>query len=487
MSSATAARGTTNGSVASAEDRGLHPRLAGALVFAVALLAWVSSLGVGFLTDDFEMLARVRGATPAELWSFLWRPAPSSLRPLYVAAFAFDLRLWGLEPAGFHLTNVLVHAVNAVLVLRLGGALGLPRPAALAGALFFALDPLAIGAVAWISGRADVMAAAFVLGSTLAFLQFAETRHAGPLCTAFVLCACGLLTKETGAVAAAWALLVALERRRPGLLGGCGALLLIVAGYLAYRRAVIGDLSPTADYLSFPPPAVALGLLGAGTRIAFPLSDAVLHAPLLRPLAAVILGLLVVWGLRRARGEWRRILLLGGCLAAAWALVLPMLAGLPTLYDSRHQYLPAVPVCLLLGIALNGWRRGRTRRVAEVAGPLLALLWLIFLTANVRHWRRNGTLVREVVDAVAAAAAPLAPGTHLAVSGCPDMKDGYFPFHGNRIGTATHLLHLDTAAVAIDCVGSYACPEEVAAGTLVRIDVTGWSVRGWSLSNTGHP
>jgi hypothetical protein len=251
---------------------------------------------------------------------------------------------------------------------------------------------------------------------------------------------------------------------------------------LAFRLTVVGELNPTSDHLSFPPVAVALGLLGSVKRIAFPLSDAVVHAPRLSALVAVILGLAALEGLRRARENRRNILLLGGCLASAWALVLPMLAGLPTLYDSRHQYLPAVPVCLLLGIALDGWRRGRTRRIAEVAGASLAVLWVLLLTANVRHWQRNGALARDVIAAVAAAATPLAPGTHLAVTGYPDMIEGYFPFHGNRIGTATHLLHPQTAAVAIDCVGSYGCPENVAADALVRIDVQGWDVRGSSVS-----
>ena len=68
-----------------------------------------------------------------------------------------------------------MHLVNAVLVLRLLTALGTPNAGAVIGALLWAVHPLRVEAVAWISGRKDLLATLFSLGSILAYLGFRES------------------------------------------------------------------------------------------------------------------------------------------------------------------------------------------------------------------------------------------------------------------------------------------------------------------------
>src|SRR6266850_4502463 len=79
-------------------------------------------------------------------------------QPLSWVTLGLDYTLWGMDPTGYHLTNILLHAVNAVLVYRLIAALvpGVSARAATIGALLFAIHPLRVESVAWVTERRDV-------------------------------------------------------------------------------------------------------------------------------------------------------------------------------------------------------------------------------------------------------------------------------------------------------------------------------------------
>jgi hypothetical protein len=92
--------------------------------------------------------------------------------PITWLSFALDHAVWGLRPAGYHLTNVLLHAVNAALVSVLAAdllrrATGWPDPicrlGAAVSALFGGLHPLRVEAVSWVTGRRDGPGAGFPL------------------------------------------------------------------------------------------------------------------------------------------------------------------------------------------------------------------------------------------------------------------------------------------------------------------------------------
>ena len=80
-------------------------------------------------------------------------------RPVQALTYLLDYHLWGLTPAGFHLTSVLLHAGTAMLLYRLGGSLLRDARAALVAALLFAVHPIHTEAVTYIAGRSDPLAA----------------------------------------------------------------------------------------------------------------------------------------------------------------------------------------------------------------------------------------------------------------------------------------------------------------------------------------
>lgn len=114
-------------------------------------------------------------------------------RPVFSISLALDYFLWGLNPVGFHLTNILLHALNAVLLYSLGRKLQNTTGAVFAS-LLFALHPIQAHAVNVISTmRADLLAAFFTLLSLQAFFS----RRTIPFAVAFIL---ALLSKETSMV-----------------------------------------------------------------------------------------------------------------------------------------------------------------------------------------------------------------------------------------------------------------------------------------------
>jgi Tfp pilus assembly protein PilF len=137
----------------------------------------------------------------------------SLYRPLTWMSLAFDHALWGMDPAGYHLTSILIHAVNAVLLfylierlLEAGDAAVKPQTvpmkiAAGVGALLFAIHPLRVEPVAWISARNDILSATFFLLTLIFYLRYAfaegSTRRTW-LGASIAAYACSLLAKASG-------------------------------------------------------------------------------------------------------------------------------------------------------------------------------------------------------------------------------------------------------------------------------------------------
>ena len=136
----------------------------------------------------------IRGLGAEQLtWMFGGSYHTGHYHPLTWLSFAMDYQVWGLDAAGFHITNLLLHVINAMLVLVLGCALlERSRPAdetkanfdlralwlACGAALLFAVHPLRVESVAWVTERRDLLSACFFLLATLAYWRAASPRTA---------------------------------------------------------------------------------------------------------------------------------------------------------------------------------------------------------------------------------------------------------------------------------------------------------------------
>src|SRR5207302_9378053 len=166
------------------------------LVALVTLTAFWSALRNGFVNwdDGMNFLQNVhyRGLGPSELrWMVTTSIGTGQWIPLTWLTLGLDYVLWDIRPAGYHLTSVLLHTANAgvffFVVLRLLTR-ALPGPSgrgyALAvsarfAALVFAIHPLRVESVAWVTERRDVLSGLFFLLTLLAYLRAADGGGAG--------------------------------------------------------------------------------------------------------------------------------------------------------------------------------------------------------------------------------------------------------------------------------------------------------------------
>jgi len=143
---------------------------AGAIVLAT-LLCYMPAMRAGLVWDDKPLVFEnpIIQATDG-LYRIWFTTEPVDYCPLTWSMFWVEWRLWGTNPAGYHVINILLHAAGAVLVWRVLRELNVPA-AWLAG-LVFAIHPVNVASVAWISERKNTLALVFFLLTILFYLKF---------------------------------------------------------------------------------------------------------------------------------------------------------------------------------------------------------------------------------------------------------------------------------------------------------------------------
>ncbi len=188
----------------SPEARASALRWAGfALLAVLVLAAWANGLQGEFTYDDKVEVVGNRTIRTLEDWHLVL--AYNASRPVVILSWALDWRLWGLSPAGYHAVNLLVHLLNAGLVLLLGEEvlrrLGWRAPLlpALAAAALWAVHPMTTEAVTYITGRSEALCATFYLGAVLEWLRWRREGGGFHLFLAFLAFLLAAATKEVAA------------------------------------------------------------------------------------------------------------------------------------------------------------------------------------------------------------------------------------------------------------------------------------------------
>ena len=121
------------------------------------------------------------------------------LRPLLAFTYWLDARLFGpTSVSGYHATNLVLHLLNALLVLAIARSIAPGEPAfAVLAASLFALMPSHAEPIAWISGRVDSLASLFYLGAFLCFVRFRLGNRPAWLLAALLIFTCGLFAKQS--------------------------------------------------------------------------------------------------------------------------------------------------------------------------------------------------------------------------------------------------------------------------------------------------
>lgn len=170
-----------------------------ALVLAV-LAVYSPTFDAGFVSDDVDYIIENPFLTQRNALRQIWfsLEVPSQYFPMTYTVFRFEHALWGLNPIGYHLVNVLLHAANALLVGQMLVRLAVPGAWLAAG--LFALHPVNVESVAWISELKNVLSVFFCLTSAHAWLSFiieSNCRRRLAYTAALVLFILALFSKTT--------------------------------------------------------------------------------------------------------------------------------------------------------------------------------------------------------------------------------------------------------------------------------------------------
>ncbi|MCO6436747.1 MAG: tetratricopeptide repeat protein [Phycisphaerae bacterium] len=424
-----------------------------ALVVVIGLtgLTFASVARFGFVNwdDDYALVLndRFRGFGWENLrWMFTTGFA-GHYQPLTWLSYALDYRIWGgLDPGGYHVTNLLLHVATAVgfyfvarKLLRVASSeigSGVLATAATLAALLFAIHPLRVESVAWVTERRDVLSAAFLMPALLLYLRAATTRdlraYRLAIAGAVFLYLLSLLSKAAAMTLPVVLLLIDFYplRRFDRVRAESGAtpkspwkavllekVLFLVpalgsAGLALWAQAQSGALR-TAQEHSFDV-RLAQALYGIGFYVwksvwphnllplyeqRFDVSPWNLATILALVFAIAITAL--VWSLRRRLPA----------LLVAWfsyLVVLSPVLGLaqsgPQVVADRYTYLSCLSWAVIAGGAfVLVWGRSHDRpiawRAAVVALPVVAIVLLSYKTqAQVAIWSDSDTLWRTVIQ-----------------------------------------------------------------------------------------
>ena len=404
-----------------------------AILLAITLAVYANSLGLGIARDGHSMVEqdlRIREARIANVNQILrthyWWPMPIDrlYRPITTLSFLFNYAVLddAARPAGYHLLNVLLHALNVILVFELAGLVFRALLPALMAASIWAVHPLHTEVVANVAGRADLLAGIGVLGGMVLYARTTSTtggRRVIAIAGLFVVSAFGVFAKENAAVLVGLMLLWDLSfgmKNRADLLRRApfyAAAVLPLFLFLAARHPALSGLSSPI------PPVLENPLIDAGFwqarltalkvvahylwLLIFPISLSSDRSYNQIPVAADMLTLLaaalVIALCAAAIAMYRRDRTIFWCAGFFGIALLPtsnLIIRIGSIMAERFLYIPTVGFAVAL--AAFAFRFKPERSVVAILG-LAVLLYSVRTYARNPAWNNDLALTASDVQA----------------------------------------------------------------------------------------
>ena len=394
--------------------------LAAALITIAVLLSYSPVFKSGFVSSDDGVLVTdnglIRDLSSKNLKSIFFSPYCGLYHPAVLLSYAAEYRFFGYNPKAFHLTNLLLHISNTLLVFVIILLLGGGMPAAFAGALLFGVHPAHVESVAWIAERKDVLYSVFYLSSLAAYICYLDQNKRRLLTLSLAMFLLSLLSKPMAVTLPAVLFLIDYFRSRK--IGWKEVLektpFLILSGIFVY-------IALNSHYASSDSPAQpALSLTGSLTQAAngpafylakifWPVKlsyyypywqetwkDFFANQPALFAAEALLLAA-VFYSVK-----YGKTVLFG----AAFFLItlLPALQILPfglKIPADRHLYIPSLGIIYIAATALAGLynRTGRPAKLIYSAIVALTAATLCFATySRCEIWRNSYTLYTDAIE-----------------------------------------------------------------------------------------
>jgi tetratricopeptide (TPR) repeat protein len=395
-----------------------HIRLRAGLILLVTFVTYMPALRNGFIWDDPQNLTDNHLLQSIEGLRKIWLDPAASYQyyPLTYTTFWIESHLWGLQPFGYHAVNVLLHALNAVLLGILLARLSVPG--AWLAALIFAVHPVEVQSVAWISERKNVLSVFFYLSALLAYLRFVERRHRAWRSYGLALLLFGLaMLSKSHAVSLPFVILALLwwkqERvcKRDVLALTPFVVIGIALALLTATREVLFSLAEGPEWVLSP----LERLLVAGRVLWFYPGKLLWPHPLMMiyprwqidpvelwqylfPLAAIA-AVLALWVLRKrlGKGPLAAVLIFVGILAPTPALIKIAFMNQSYVAD-QWLYLPGMALIGLAAAGVVAFGRSLHRRQQLVSGSVAGMVVIVLGALSWQHclvFRDQETLFRD--------------------------------------------------------------------------------------------
>lgn len=346
------------------------PRLSCLILIALSFVLYFKAIGFDFLPswDDGEYVLdnpRVHGLSIENIRLIFSEAYFSNYAPLHLLSYAIDFSIWGLSPRGFHLTNILLHAVNSALIYLLARRItGDGMASFIAGALF-AVHPLNVENAAWVAERKTLLTAAFSFGSIFAYISFRDRGGWGLYAASLFLFVLALLSKPLAVVLplslAAYDIFLRREWRAlkwPVPFFALAALLAFIAFKAHSDASSIESETLSSDVLFNVVYPTMLPVYWEYLRlIIWPSGlsgfyDATLRSSFLEPM---VLSAIVAWAVVFAAVLWKGTGQVRFWFLWFWIWLLPVsnIIPLPVYYADRYMYMPAIGFFVLFGLLMS--------------------------------------------------------------------------------------------------------------------------------------
>lgn len=386
----------------------IAPIALGVALVLATLIAHFPATHADYIWDDnCQLYENQLILNPGGLYKLWFSSESTDYWPLTSTSLWIEWRIWGNTPAPYHVTNVILHALAAVLLWRVLLRLGLSNFGALLGGLLFAVHPVTVASVAWIAERKNVLSMVLYLFSILAYLRFEDQGKRKWYVFALLASAAALLAKTS---------VVALP------------IVLLILTWWRYNRITLRTVIRTAPFFLI---SLILGLItlwfhhhnsiagvdvrpeGLAPRVAsvgwvFWFYLYKLLAPVnlvmiyprweidggrflsFAPLALLLICVAALWHYRKSWGRGP-LLALG-----SYAIVLAPVLGLVTMAFAQyslvadHLQYPGMPgIMALAGGAIGAaWSWSQRKHANVLAVGIAALTVTIVLMLSVLTWRQ---------------------------------------------------------------------------------------------------
>lgn len=395
-------------------------------LFVFTLIIYSNSLGGEFVyDDDYFIVKNTHIRNLGNIPSFFVNPSTTAFaelaqdvyRPLTTISYAFDYRFWRLDTFGYHLENVLLHALNAILVFILLQLIFGNIFIAFLSSLLFACHPVQTEAVAWISGRSSMLFLFFYLASFILYLLFMKRRKKAYLALSLILFSGSLFSKEMAVSLPLLLVLYDIHFAPPESLKKRALKLapyfLLAAFFIIARYIVLNNVSQCGWWGGSPYHTLLTMLVTLGEYVKLMVAPVKLCAfyvttvytsvasakVFLSAAAIVILIASLPFIFRRSRRTSFAI-----CFFFAALLPVSNIVPLKALMAERFLYLPSIGFCILVSILLekiarkeHGLIKLDSRKLAIVMASALVLLYSARTMMRNEDWKSQVAITESIL------------------------------------------------------------------------------------------